>query len=180
VKIPSEAANAPVYSIGIVVFTVFKQIVIKLPRHQGIKASIKYACFWQNSDISHRLLTRPLLSCGFVYLKEMFKRGIESPDEIAKLNVPVLAAVPYTPSLKKSTVDNHKESVPLVVREPNNPAVEVIRGIRTSVVFEAKHSNKNTIIITGPTAGIGKTFTSVNLAASLAQAGKKYCYWIWI
>ena len=65
--------------------------------------------------------------------------------------------------------------MPLVVREPNNPAVEAIRGIRTSVVFEAKHSNKNTIIITGPTAGIGKTFTSVNLAASLAQAEKKYC-----
>ena len=113
------------------------------------------------------------ISCGFVFLKGMFKRGIESPDEIAKLNVPVIAAVPYTPSLNKSNVDNHKESVPLVVREPNNPAVEAIRGIRTSVVFEAKHSNKNIIIITGPTAGIGKTFTSVNLAASLAQAGKK-------
>ena len=41
------------------------------------------------------------------------------------------------------------------------------------MVFEAKHSNKNIIIITGPTAGIGKTFTSVNLAALLAQAGKK-------
>ena len=112
-----------------------------------------------------------MLSLGIVFLLISFRRGIESPEDIAKLNVPVIAAVPYTPSLK--VIHGEQNKMPLVIREPNNIAVEAIRGIRTSVVFEAKHSNRNIIIITGPSAGIGKTFTSVNLATSLAQAGKR-------
>lgn len=61
----------------------------------------------------------------------------------------------------------------LSVINPGDPAVESIRSLRTGLAFSlADAANKN-ILITGPTAGLGKSFVAANLAVVIAAAGKR-------
>jgi tyrosine-protein kinase Etk/Wzc len=52
-------------------------------------------------------------------------------------------------------------------------AVESLRNFRTALQFSMSHSKNNIVLITGPSAGIGKSFVSANLAALMASSGKK-------
>src|SRR5690606_12591184 len=51
-------------------------------------------------------------------------------------------------------------------------AVESLRGLRTAMRFGMEDDN-NIVMLTGPSAGIGKTFTSVNLATVIGASDKR-------
>ena len=61
----------------------------------------------------------------------------------------------------------------LAIEKPTDIAVESIRSVRTSLHFAMIEAKNNRIMVTGPSPGIGKSFVSVNLAVTLAEAGKK-------
>src|SRR3546814_293807 len=56
---------------------------------------------------------------------------------------------------------------------PSDPAIESLRSLRTALQFGMLDAPNNIVLFSGPTPGIGKSFTSVNFAAVLGAAGKR-------
>jgi polysaccharide biosynthesis transport protein len=79
------------------------------------------------------------------------------------LHLPVLTSVPQL-----------KLKAPLVVREEgNSPGAEAFRTLRTSLSMLGRAEHRRTFLFTSALPGEGKTFSSINYAASLAQQGLK-------
>ncbi|AZG07259.1 polysaccharide biosynthesis tyrosine autokinase [Pigmentiphaga sp. H8] len=61
----------------------------------------------------------------------------------------------------------------LAVMQPDDPAIESLRSLRTGLSFATLGAENKSIVITGPTSALGKSFVSANLSALLASAGKR-------
>lgn len=61
----------------------------------------------------------------------------------------------------------------LAIDNPADLAIEAIRGLRTSLHFAMMEARNNVLMISGASPNAGKTFVSTNLAAVIAQTGKK-------
>lgn len=61
----------------------------------------------------------------------------------------------------------------LAVDNPADLAIEAIRGLRTSLHFAMMEARNNVLMISGASPNAGKTFVSSNLAAVIAQTGKR-------
>ena len=57
--------------------------------------------------------------------------------------------------------------------EPNDPSIEAIRSLRTSLQVMLLGAKNNILMITGASPSIGKSFLSVNLSAVFSKTGKK-------
>ncbi len=57
--------------------------------------------------------------------------------------------------------------------EPNSPAAEAYRGLRTNLIYAASQENARAFIVTSPSSGEGKTTTVTHLGIILAQIGLK-------
>ncbi|UTV88884.1 polysaccharide biosynthesis tyrosine autokinase [Cobetia amphilecti] len=123
-----------------------------------------------------------MLSVGIILLRAAFRRGVESPDQLEALGLPMYATIPLSDEqgklsrkVKRAT-DKHSREIPnglLAARNPADLAIEAIRGLRTSLHFAMMEASSNTLMITGPSPGIGKSFVAANLAAVCAQAGQR-------
>jgi len=80
---------------------------------------------------------------------------------------PVLAMTPAVPSFRRSA--------PLVVTvtEPNSPAAESYRSLRTSLQFARQERQLSSLLVTSPGVSEGKTSTLANLGVVFAQAGER-------
>jgi tyrosine-protein kinase Etk/Wzc len=58
-------------------------------------------------------------------------------------------------------------------RNPEDPAIEAIRGMRMALQFAMVDAPNHAIAISGPLSKVGKSFVASNLAAVLAATGKK-------
>ncbi len=122
------------------------------------------------------------LSVAFVFLQRMLNPGIEDPEDIEGLGLPVYAAIPLSvssamPKLRKGkhgtrVVADGRQHL-LATRDPADPAVEALRSLLTSLHFAMLEAKNNILTISGPRPGVGKTFVSSNLAAVIAQAGQR-------
>jgi tyrosine-protein kinase Etk/Wzc len=61
----------------------------------------------------------------------------------------------------------------LCLTAPDDPSVEALRSLRTGLAFAMVDAPNKIVVITGPTASLGKSFVSANLATVLAQSGKR-------
>ncbi len=117
---------------------------------------------------------------ALVLLRKALNRGLESPEVIEQLGLPVYASIPYS-SLQKAAEDKNvrgqgraNRAAPLLtISHPTDLAVEALRSLRTSLHFAMMESENNRLMISGPSPQVGKTFVSANLAAVIAQAGQK-------
>ncbi|EKL8077816.1 polysaccharide biosynthesis tyrosine autokinase, partial [Klebsiella pneumoniae] len=120
-------------------------------------------------------------SVGIVLLRVFLRRGIENPEQLEELGINVYASIPVsetfakrmvqTPSWKKN---RNKDTYGfLAIENPADLAIEAIRGLRTSLHFAMMEARNNVLMISGASPNAGKTFVSTNLAAIIAQAGKK-------
>ncbi|MEC9481694.1 MAG: polysaccharide biosynthesis tyrosine autokinase [Halomonas sp.] len=122
-----------------------------------------------------------LLAVCIVLLRLVFNRGVETPDQIEALGLPVYATVPLSEEqdklnrrVKRSGGKGRTIPVGLLAeRNPADTSIEALRGLRTSLHFAMMEGDDNRLMITGPSPGIGKSFISVNLAAVCAQAGMR-------
>lgn len=123
-----------------------------------------------------------MLSAGFILLRAAFRRGVESPDQLEALGLPVYATIPLSEEQGKLSrkvkrkSDKHSRAIPnglLAARNPADLAIEALRGLRTSLHFAMMESSSNTLMITGPSPNIGKSFIAANLAAVCAQSGQR-------
>lgn len=61
----------------------------------------------------------------------------------------------------------------LALLSPEDSAVESLRSLRTGLAFAIMGAQNKNIVITGPTAALGKSFIAANLSALLAVTGKR-------
>lgn len=61
----------------------------------------------------------------------------------------------------------------LAESHPDDFAIESLRSFRVALQFAMLDAANNRVMFTGPTPGVGKTFIAANMAAILAQAGKR-------
>ena len=123
------------------------------------------------------MLLGGMLSVGLVLVRSLLNRGLESPDEIEKLGLPVYASIPFS-QLQKAEETNAAKSrstVPslLAINHPHDLVMEAMRSLRTSLHFAMLEAKNNRLMITGPSPEVGKTFVSANLAAIVAQSGQR-------
>lgn len=104
------------------------------------------------------------LGIGFVTANEMLKRTILFRHEIESYtSVPVIGEIV------------HEDSGEAIVIGPGKRTfiAEQFRNLRTSLPYLGIKNDKKKILITSTVSGEGKSFIVVNLAMSLALAGKK-------
>ena len=110
-------------------------------------------------------------------IKNIFIQGIGEPREIERLlGLMVSAAIPHCEngSVSYKNLIKHKNEF----LEPSRTvlsekAVESLRILRSTIQFLMRDSDRNIIMITGPTPGVGKSFITANFAMVLAATGKK-------
>ena len=118
-----------------------------------------------------------LAGLALAFLRNSLRSGITEPSDIEQnAGLHVFAIVPHsdaqalqTKAIKGKESGNHV----LAVIDPHDPVVESLRSLRTALQFAMIDSTNNMVLVTGPTPGIGKSFTSVNFAAVLGAADKK-------
>jgi tyrosine-protein kinase Etk/Wzc len=121
-----------------------------------------------------------IIAVAFVYVREALKRGVENPEDIERSGIPVYAAIPFSEKqgvLEKRVAnfkrDKSTASYLLSINDPADLATEAMRSLRTSLHFAMIEAKNNILMITGPSPAVGKSFVTTNLAAVIAQSGKK-------
>jgi tyrosine-protein kinase Etk/Wzc len=119
-----------------------------------------------------------LLSVGFVFLRQMLRRGVEDPADFEKAGIAVYASIPASaqqaiiaPGGRGMHSDGNQHL--LVLSAPDDKATEALRSLRTSLHFARLEAKNNILMISGPSPNAGKTFISGNLAAAVAQTGQR-------
>ncbi|CAA0118144.1 polysaccharide biosynthesis tyrosine autokinase [Zhongshania aliphaticivorans] len=130
-----------------------------------------------------------LLGCfigiAIALVRAALNRGVENPDEIEAIGIPVYASIPLSKEqskLDRTLLGNRKlrrhphnqhPTVLLAHHNPTDITIEALRSLRTSLHFAMLEASNNIMMISGPSPNVGKSFVSGNLAAVIAQAGQR-------
>ena len=115
------------------------------------------------------MLIALLLGCAmapaYLYIKKLLRSKFETREEAEKvLDAPVLGEISTTRSAGKLVVKPRSTS----------SVVELFRLLRTNLLFVLNDRNDKVVLMTSTRSGEGKTFISINLAASIAlMEGKR-------
>lgn len=113
-----------------------------------------------------------------VFVRQAFQRGIESPDTIEQMGLPVYSSIPYAKDQERLNTRLKRKRANaglalLSMAEPSSLAIEALRSLRSSLHFALLGAENRIIMISSPTPGVGKSFVSSNLSAVVAQTGQK-------
>ena len=127
--------------------------------------------------------------CGFliVFLRFYLKTGIIDPKIFTDLGFTVRGTIPFSNNefslrpLEISNKSKHHErktkrklNCSILAHEyPDDPSIEALRSLRTSLRFLMSDTSQNLIMISSANPSEGKSFITVNLAAVIAQSGKR-------
>src|SRR5665213_355302 len=101
---------------------------------------------------------------GISFLLYSLDSSFHTLDEAEHfLELPVLCAVPKLPHLKANEL--------VAAQHAKSSGAEVFRSLRATLSLLGKENDRRTFIFTSSLPGEGKTFSSANYAASLAQQG---------
>jgi len=107
-----------------------------------------------------------LLAAGIAFLIEYLDDTVKGPDDINALNLPNLGLI--------ARLDTKNSDAQLVVvNEPRAPAAEAFRALRTNIQFASVDRPLRVLLVTSAGPSEGKSTIAANLAAALAQAGKR-------
>jgi capsular exopolysaccharide synthesis family protein len=121
---------------------------------------------WRNVVLA--LALGLVLGVGMAFLYEQLDNTIKSTDEVEKLyGAPVLGTIPV------DRMDRSTKRRLAIVEDPGSSTAEAYRVLRNSLDFVNFQNEIKTIIVTSAAPGEGKSTVASNLAAALAQAGKK-------
>ena len=115
---------------------------------------------------------------GFLFagVKELAEKTFRSSDDIAALlGSRVIGHVGLFQRVRPRKDSPFANVAPelITLHQPSNQNCEAYRSIRTSIFFRAQETGAKIIQITSPTPGDGKSTTISNIAASMAQSGRK-------
>ncbi len=109
-----------------------------------------------------------LLAGGIAFLIEYLDDTIRTPEDIERiLKLPVIGYIGDINIGQNEVVDLH------VLKHPRSPVSEAFRSLRTNLEFTNVDRVLNKILVTSSGPGEGKTMIAVNLAAIIAQGGKR-------
>lgn len=118
-----------------------------------------------------------LLMVAWVFVRQMFNRGVQDPAEIERLGLPVYASIMLSQRerVEAPRLQSRASTRPhlLALRAPSDMAMEALRSLRTSLHFARMETRNNLLMIAGPSPGVGKSFVCSNLAVTIAQAGQR-------
>ncbi|WP_158598004.1 polysaccharide biosynthesis tyrosine autokinase [Noviherbaspirillum saxi] len=127
--------------------------------------------------ISFAALFGLILGALIATLKQKLKGKVPDPFMLESLlGMPVTATIPHSPRQKALYAQMKSRTKKLSVLPsiaPEDQAVEGLRGFRTVLQSGMVRSRNNIILITGPTAAVGKSFVSANMANVLASIDRK-------
>lgn len=118
-----------------------------------------------------------LAGLGLAFLRNSLRPGIKNADDIEQhVGLHVFATVPHSGDQSELTTNSKTKQAGMHLLAnvlPNDPCIESLRSLRTALQFAMLDAPNNIVLMTGPTPGIGKSFTSANFAAVLAAGGKR-------
>jgi tyrosine-protein kinase Etk/Wzc len=111
------------------------------------------------------------------FARKNIYRRVDDPDEIEEsLGLRVSATIPCGANRAVASGQAESKALPLEY-DPDNAAasdvIESLRRLRNSMQFSMAGATNNIALITGPTAGVGKSFVAANFAVVLAAIGKR-------
>lgn len=111
-----------------------------------------------------------VLAIGIGLMLELVDTSIRTPlDVVRHLKIPLLGVIP---DADDEEVDIAR--IETAVRDtPRSMFVEAFRAVRTNLQFTSTADRQRTIVITSPAPGDGKTAVACNLAAMVAQGGRR-------
>lgn len=125
-----------------------------------------------------------LLGVGAVFVARMLRPTIREISEVERATgLTSFASIPE--SLSQEKLDSSKRdsrgkrlivegrSQLLSLIQPDDPAIESLRSLRTGLSFAMLGATNKNIVITSATPAVGKSFISANIAVLMAQAGKR-------
>lgn len=93
---------------------------------------------------------------AFVLIRAAFHRGVETPDQIEQMGIPVYASVPksiqqleFASKLKRNKSKGNNELVLLAEANPADLSIEALRSLRTSLHFAMMEAKNNVLMISG-------------------------------
>jgi capsular exopolysaccharide synthesis family protein len=105
-----------------------------------------------------------ILPTAVVLMQEKTNRLVQSKEDLARLtNIPLLGVIPHGTSEEKQTM----------LHDPRSPIAEAFRAVRVNMQYLSAGLDKRVIGVTSSVPGEGKSFCTVNLAAELAQSGRR-------
>ena len=107
---------------------------------------------------------------GLAFLLELMDTSIKSPADISrKIDLPLLGMIPHEDDMDEEIEDMRT----LMLTNADSLAGEAYRQIRTCLLFSGPASQRRSLMVTSPSPGDGRTAVTLNLAASIAQGGRK-------
>ncbi|MCG8437284.1 MAG: polysaccharide biosynthesis tyrosine autokinase, partial [Pseudomonadales bacterium] len=128
------------------------------------------------------ILVGAMLAVGYVFVRAMLHRGIQSPEQLEELGIAVYGSVPLSEEQQKQDQKIFKarkrksenKYIPLLARtNPADLAVEALRSLRTRLHFAMMEAGNNVLMISGPSPEVGKSFISANMGEVLASIGQR-------
>ncbi|SHG30040.1 capsular exopolysaccharide family [Jatrophihabitans endophyticus] len=108
-----------------------------------------------------------LVGLGLVVLRDLLDNTVKGPADFENVGVPVLGMIP---------LDKRTARTPVAFRgDPHSTRSEAYRQLRTNLQFVKVDNAPRIIAVTSAIPGEGKSTTSMNLAAALAEAGHRVC-----
>lgn len=135
---------------------------------------------WPNRPkiIAFAVIAGLIMGVIAAFVKKSLSGKIDDPQRIENMlgSRVVYATIPHSEAQEKlyKQIGTKSPSIPLLAHvAPHDIAVESLRSFRTALQFSMSNFKNNIVMITGATAGLGKSFVNVNFAAVMASAGKK-------
>ena len=102
-------------------------------------------------------------------MMRMFRGGVSDIAEIEKnFGITVYASI-----LRSLLFTKLKNKGLLIDVDKDDPAIESIRSLKTTLHFTLMSAKNNIILVTGVSPNIGKSFISANLGGILSEGGKR-------
>lgn len=117
-----------------------------------------------------------LIPVVIIFMRESMNTRIRGRKDLENVAVPLIGEIPLFARPKKGIFGRKPQELKsVVVKEGSRDIInEAFRVLRTNLEFiTAKDRVSNVFIVTSFNPGSGKSFTTMNLAASLAIKGKK-------
>jgi capsular exopolysaccharide synthesis family protein len=125
-------------------------------------------------NLALSLLLGLLGGIGASFFQEYADDSIRSPADVERyLGLPMLGAVPEFRGHEKHRLDPETSPDLEVTLRPTSAGAEAIRTLRASLFLAAAGGLPGRLLVTSAQPSEGKTCMAVNLAAALAQTGRR-------